>query len=143
MAAVADPRADVAEKAASLAGAEAFLDVATMLDTVRPDLLLVLAADPAHVPIATQAVERGVPCLIEKPLARDYEDAVGLVRLAERQGVLLASVANKRFSPPYAMAKALVDRRALRSAPTVFTASSRSATPMSTCSRAAPSISST
>jgi len=54
--AVADPRPETAAKAAMLAQAEPFADVATMLDRARPDLLLVLAADPAHVPIADAAI---------------------------------------------------------------------------------------
>ncbi|MBN9270636.1 MAG: Gfo/Idh/MocA family oxidoreductase, partial [Mesorhizobium sp.] len=99
----------------------AFADVATRLDRARPDLLLVLAADPAHVQIADAAIARGIACLIEKPLARDFREAAALVGRAAQAGVLLASVANKRFSPPYAMAKALVDGGALKAAPTVFT----------------------
>ena len=70
---------------------------------------------------ATQAIELGIPCLIEKPLARNFTEATDLVRNAEQAGVLLASVANKRFSPPYAMARALIDDGVLKSAPTVFT----------------------
>jgi predicted dehydrogenase len=121
IAAVADPRADVAGKAAMLAGAEAHDDVAAMLDAARPDLLLVLATDAAHVPIAEAAIARGVPCLVEKPLAPDFATAAALVRRAEAAGVLLAAVANKRFSPPYAMASALIADGRLKSGPTVFT----------------------
>lgn len=119
--AVADPRAEVAAKAAMLAGAEPRTEVAAMLDAARPDLLLVLAADVAHGPIAEAAIARGVPCLVEKPLAPDFAAARALVQRAEAAGVLLASVANKRFSPPYAMAKALIAEGRLKSAPTVFT----------------------
>jgi predicted dehydrogenase len=119
--AVADPRADVAAKAAMLAGAAPHTDAAAMLDAVRPDLLLALTADAGHVPVAEAAITRGVPCLIEKPLAPDFASAAALVQHAEDAGVLLAAVANKRFSPPYAMAKALVEAGHLKSAPTVFT----------------------
>jgi predicted dehydrogenase len=120
VAGVADPRAEAAGAAAALAGCGAFGDAGAMLEAVRPDLLLVLAADAAHVGLASQAIERGVPCLVEKPLARGFAEAVGLVRSAAAQGVLLAAVANKRFSPPYAMAKALIEAGALKGAPTVF-----------------------
>jgi len=73
------------------------------------------------VPLARQAIKAGVPCLVEKPLARNHRDAASLSHFAEDRGVLLASVANKRFSPPYAQAKALIDSGALKSPPTVFT----------------------
>src|SRR5690606_23112977 len=88
---------------------------------IRPDLLLVLTADAGHVPVAEAAIAGGVPCLVEKPLAPDFASATALVKRAEDAGVLLAAVANKRFSPPYAMAKALIDAGHLQSAPTVFT----------------------
>ncbi|MBL8580328.1 MAG: Gfo/Idh/MocA family oxidoreductase [Mesorhizobium sp.] len=119
--AIADPRLDVANKAALLTGAEAFDTVKHLLELHRPDLLLVLTADSAHVTVATQAIERDIACLVEKPISRSFQEAAALARLAERQSTLLAAVANKRFSPPYAMAKALVSDGALKSAPTLFT----------------------
>ena len=119
-AAIADPRAEMAAKAARLAGAEAHGDVAAMLDAVRPDLLLVLTTDSAHSVVVRTAVTLGIPCLVEKPLAPDYTTAAALVREAESAGVLLATVANKRFAPPYAMAKALIAEGRLKAAPTVF-----------------------
>jgi predicted dehydrogenase len=121
IAGVADLRADVAAKAAMLAGASPYGDAAAMMDTERPDLLLVLTADAGHVPVAGAAIERGIPCLVEKPLAPDFTAAAALVRRASDRGVLLAAVANKRFSPPYSLARALVAEGRLRAPPTVFT----------------------
>ncbi|MDR3374647.1 MAG: Gfo/Idh/MocA family oxidoreductase [Ancalomicrobiaceae bacterium] len=120
LAAVTDPRPDAVDKAARLGGAKAFADVSMLLAAQRPDLLIVTTADAAHAPVATAALQSGVACLIEKPLSRDYREAQALVRLADEASVLLAAVANKRFSPPYAMAKALIERGALKAAPTVF-----------------------
>lgn len=121
VAGVADPRAEVAAKVARLAGATSHADVAAMLDAERPDLLLVLTADAAHADVARAAVAHGVPCLVEKPLAPDPGSARALVEEARAAGVLLGAVANKRFAPPYAMAKALIVDGRLRGAPTVFT----------------------
>jgi predicted dehydrogenase len=118
---LAEPDAQTRTRAAELSGAPGFASLGDLLAAGRPDLLLVLASDAHHVPLARQAIEAGVPCLVEKPLAREFADAVGLARLADEKGVLLASVANKRFSPPYAQAKVLVDAGALKSVPTVFT----------------------
>jgi predicted dehydrogenase len=120
VAGVADPSPEAAAAASALSGAPAFAEVGAMLDAVRPDLLLVLAGDAAHVALASQAIERGIPCLVEKPLARDHAEAAALVCRAAERGVLVAAVANKRFAPPYAMAKALIEAGALRGAPTVF-----------------------
>jgi len=108
-------------KAASLCAAPAFPTTAELLAHARPDLMLVLASDPFHVPLAREAIEKGIPCLVEKPLAPSYPDASSLAKFAEERGVLLAAVANKRFSPPYAQAKALIEAGALKTQPTVFT----------------------
>lgn len=118
---VSDPDQAAAEKAAQLAGARAYADLAALIAEERPDLVLVLAADHAHAVLAREAIDAGVACLVEKPLARAADDAAALARYAEERGVLLAAVANKRFSPPYALAKALIDEGRLNSAPTLFT----------------------
>lgn len=117
---IADPNDAARHQAARLAGALAFTDVETLLDQTRPDLLLVLTADAGHVPAARAAISRDIPALVEKPLARNAADAEALVAEAARRGVLLGAVANKRFSPPYAMAKALIEQGALRSPPRLF-----------------------
>jgi predicted dehydrogenase len=121
IAGVVDPDEDRRRKAAALCGAPAFAALPELFAATRPDLVLVLAADAFHVPLAEQAIAQGAACLVEKPLARSWREAAALARLAEERGVLLASVANKRFSPPYAQAKALVDAGALKAPPAVFT----------------------
>jgi predicted dehydrogenase len=121
LAGIADPDPARRARATTLTGAPAHATLDQLLAAERPDLLLVLAADPAHFDLARAAIGHGVPCLVEKPLCPSADDADRLVRLAEEQGVLLAAVANKRFSPPYALAKALVDRGVLKAPPTVFT----------------------
>jgi predicted dehydrogenase len=75
-----------------------------------------------HGPAAMAALARGVPALVEKPLCRTPEEAAALAGFARREGVLLAGVANKRFSPPYALARALIADGALKAAPTLFSA---------------------
>ena len=107
-------------KASALYAAPAYASLDALLAERRPDLVLVLTADDAHLAVARTAVTAGVPALVEKPLARSLAAARDLCGLAEARGVLLASVANKRFSPPYAMAHALVAEGRLRSPPTVF-----------------------
>jgi len=118
---VADPDGAAAEKAALLAGTHAFPDIAQLIRVERPDLVLVLATDSVHVSLARQAIDAGIACLVEKPLARESDEAAALARHAESRGVLLGAVANKRFSPPYALAKALMDEGRLKGAPTLFT----------------------
>jgi predicted dehydrogenase len=120
IAGLCDIDAAARDKASALHAAPAFATLDALLAAGRPDLLLVLTPDGAHVPAARTAIAAGVPALVEKPLARSLPEAHELCRFAERSGVLLASVANKRFSPPYALAHALVAEGRLRSAPSLF-----------------------
>ena len=120
VASVLDTNAEAASAAALLSGGTTVDNLSTLL-AGRPDLLLVLTSDAAHAPIARAAIEAGIACLVEKPLTRDHRSATELAALARSRNVPLAAVANKRFSPPYAMAKALIDSGHLKSAPTIFT----------------------
>lgn len=121
LAGISDPSPERRDKAARLAAGPAYAGLAELIEAEAPDLVLILAADSAHFELARIAIERGVACLVEKPFCPRLEDAEALVRLAADRGVLLSAVANKRFSPPYAMAKALLDQGALHGAPMVFT----------------------
>ena len=115
-----DPDAGTRAKVAALCPAPAFETTERLLEGGGIDLALVLSADDAHAPAARACIERGVAALVEKPLARSLAEARALCGLAERKGVLLASVANKRFSPPYALAHALIADGALKSGPRLF-----------------------
>lgn len=120
IAGVVDIDATTRDKVGALYAAPNYPVLDALLAAGRPDLVLVLTSDGAHVPIARAAIAAGVPVLVEKPLARSIAEASDLCSFAESRGVLLASVANKRFSPPYAMARALVGEGRLKSPPTLF-----------------------
>jgi predicted dehydrogenase len=115
-----DPDAATLAKVAALHGAPAYADIGDLLDMGAVDLVLVLCPDDLHGAVAGQAIAAGVAALVEKPLSRSLDEARALCALAEERGVLLASVANKRFSPPYALAHALIADGSLKAAPTVF-----------------------
>jgi predicted dehydrogenase len=120
IAGLVDPDPVARAKVAALYGAPAFGAIGELLDRGGVDLLLVLCPDDLHGDVARRALAAGVPALVEKPLCRRADEARELCSLAESRGVLLASVANKRFSPPYTLAHALAAEGALKSAPTVF-----------------------
>jgi len=52
-----------------------------------------------HLPVARPFLESGVACLIEKPLARDADEAGVLARLAEAHGAVLQVGHSERFNP--------------------------------------------
>jgi predicted dehydrogenase len=115
-----EPDSQARAKVEALAGARGHSNLRELFDAGRPELLLILASDVAHVSLATQAIEASVACLVEKPLSTSAAEAARLVTFARQKGVLLAAVANKRYSPPYATAKSLIESNALKSPPTIF-----------------------
>ena len=53
----------------------------------------------SHVPVAEALVERGVACLVEKPLAPTADEARELAEFAQRHDVILQAGHTERFNP--------------------------------------------
>ncbi|HEX7336764.1 MAG TPA: Gfo/Idh/MocA family oxidoreductase [Gemmatimonadales bacterium] len=68
-------------------GATAFEDMDELLD--RVEAVTVAVPTPAHFEVGMRALARGVPVLMEKPLAATVEEADGLIAAARRKGVQL------------------------------------------------------
>ena len=86
------------------AGLELQRDPAALLDAVKPDAVVIAAATLAHLALATLAADRGLPMLVEKPLARTLDEADALVRLGDRVAVMPAHAV--LFTPGVAMLRA-------------------------------------
>jgi predicted dehydrogenase/MoaA/NifB/PqqE/SkfB family radical SAM enzyme len=74
------------------AGLRLDADPAALLDAVRPDAVLVAAATLAHHPLTRLAVDRGLPALVEKPLARTQDEAQTMVAWSEQSPIMAAHV---------------------------------------------------
>ncbi|MGI5139747.1 MULTISPECIES: Gfo/Idh/MocA family oxidoreductase [unclassified Streptomyces] len=61
------------------------------------DLIVVASPNKTHVPIATAALEAGLPVVVDKPIAGTAAEARGLAALAEKRGVLLSVFQNRRW----------------------------------------------
>jgi predicted dehydrogenase/MoaA/NifB/PqqE/SkfB family radical SAM enzyme len=96
--AVASPHAPDMDRT-EFGNAPAYRSAAEALDDVRPEALVVAAATSAHHELARLALERGVPVLLEKPLARTEEQGAELVQLAARAGTFLLPAHNDLFAP--------------------------------------------
>ncbi|HVP15388.1 MAG TPA: Gfo/Idh/MocA family oxidoreductase [Terriglobales bacterium] len=88
---VADPRRAAR---AGLRGmgfaAPGFPRVERLLEKVRPDAMIVCAAQDERAGVARAAIDAGVPLLIERPMSRTLAEAEELVELAAARGVPLA-----------------------------------------------------
>ena len=72
------------------------------------DLVVVAAANDAHARLARQAIDRGLPIVVDKPLAPTAAEARAVVEQAERRGVLLTVFHNRRWDSDYLTLKRLL-----------------------------------
>jgi len=76
---------------------EYFTDCAEILDKV--DAVTISAPTICHKKLAELFIERGIACLIEKPLASNVAEAQELVALAEKNNVTVAVGHSERCNP--------------------------------------------
>jgi predicted dehydrogenase len=94
-------------------GEKAFADYREMLDRVRPEGVIVATPNAQHVPVGLACVERGVPILVEKPIADTVAAAQVLVAAAERARVPLLVGHHRRHNPILEKAREVVQDGAI------------------------------
>jgi predicted dehydrogenase len=90
VACVCDPDPQRLAWAAGATGAEAFGDWESLLERGQPDAVLVLTPPRLHREVTVAALERDLPVYLEKPVARDLDDARAIVAAVERTGAVCA-----------------------------------------------------
>jgi predicted dehydrogenase len=73
------------------------------------DLLVIATSNDAHVPLALDAVARGVAVVVDKPLAVTAAEAERVVDAAESAGVPLTVFQNRRFDGDYLTLRRLLE----------------------------------
>jgi predicted dehydrogenase len=104
--AVVDINAARAAEIASASGARAYSDFREILDAV--DAVSIAVPTESHVQVAVPFLERGIPALVEKPLARSVAEADQLIDVARRSGAVLAVGHTERHNPAVQAALPLV-----------------------------------
>ncbi len=79
--------------------AQAYSDLAEMLERERPDACVCIVPVPAIVRLGTELFRRGVPCVIEKPPGSSLAEAESLAAAARATGVPNLVSVNRRFVP--------------------------------------------
>lgn len=85
-----------------------FKDLDEMLDTVDADCLIVTSPTFMHKEQAVKGLQKGLNVLVEKPLARNYEEASAIVDAAKKAKKLLMVGMNNRFRPEVMMQESFV-----------------------------------
>jgi len=108
--AVADDHPEGLERAAARSGARRqYRDYRLMLQEVKPDLVCIAPRQPdCHRDMALAAIDvcRGV--FMEKPLTETALDADAILSAARARGVPIQIAHNRRYTPEFVQAKALI-----------------------------------
>ncbi len=97
--AVADPNVAQAEAVAQRCGSRAFSDPHALLPLV--DAAVLAAPTSHHHTLAVDFLKRGLPLLVEKPMAQTVRQADEMIELAQRRGALLQVGHIERFNPAF------------------------------------------
>jgi predicted dehydrogenase len=99
LAAIADPTADALAAAVDQTGAQGFADPLEMIARADLDGVVIAAPTTNHAALALAAIERGLPVLVEKPLAATVDDAIAIVTAARKRGVRVQVGHVERYNP--------------------------------------------
>ncbi|MER6503516.1 Gfo/Idh/MocA family oxidoreductase [Streptomyces sp. NPDC001455] len=74
------------------------------------DLVVIASPNRTHVPLATTAIEAGLPVVVDKPIAGTAAEARRLAALARERGLLLSVFQNRRWDNDFrTLARLLAD----------------------------------
>jgi predicted dehydrogenase/nucleoside-diphosphate-sugar epimerase len=99
LAAVIDPNIKAAERLARARGAQAFASIADAVAAKAIDRVHALVPPDLHYAVGKQAIEAGLPCLLEKPICVESAQARELIALAKAKGVTIGVNQNFMFHP--------------------------------------------
>lgn len=94
---VVDVIAERASEVAASGGARAFSNSLDLLDAV--DAVTIATPTELHRDVALPFLERGIPVLVEKPMARSLAEADEMIAAARASGAVLAAGHTERFNP--------------------------------------------
>ncbi len=81
------------------------------VDISRIDAAVIATPPFHHASCAISLMKKGIHCLVEKPMAISYQDALKMVEVAEENQVVLSVVFFRRLYPSFRLLKALIDSK--------------------------------
>jgi predicted dehydrogenase len=105
--AVVDPL-PVGAKAADEWNLPHYADLEAMLDEVAPEGVINATPNSLHVPLSLACVKRGIPVLVEKPIADRLDSALALADASEAAGVPVLVGHHRRHNPIVRKAREIV-----------------------------------
>ncbi|WP_042367499.1 Gfo/Idh/MocA family oxidoreductase [Streptacidiphilus neutrinimicus] len=96
------------EQAAARHPQARLLSTAEELWPLGLDLVVVASPNRTHIPLATAALQAGVPVVVDKPLAATAAEGAELAELAESRGLMLSVFQNRRWDGDFLTVSELV-----------------------------------
>ena len=106
--AIADPDDDVNEYANNI-GVKRFKTLTEMLDSSELDGVIIATPNNLHVENGLECIHRGIPVLIEKPLATSASDAKILADASNAKNVAVLVGHHRRYNPIIQAARKIID----------------------------------
>lgn len=101
---------DAARQNYPVAAEACFTDALQMIETVRPEALVVATTAQAHAQLTIAAAKAGVAYILcEKPMASSIDQCRQMVEACQQSGSRLAINHQMRFMPQYTEVKALIE----------------------------------
>ncbi len=107
--AVCDSDAGRAGAFAEKYGVRPYTDLGDLLRESGAEAVILGTPHPLHAEAAIRAAEAGVHVLVEKPLAANLKDCDAMLAAADRAGVKLGVVSQRRFYEPVQRIRAAID----------------------------------
>ncbi len=83
-------------------------DHAALLDDVKPDAAIIATPNATHREVAIACVDRGIPAIVEKPIASSLADAAAIVAASEQSAVPILVGHHRRYNPIIRRARRIV-----------------------------------
>ena len=75
-----------------------YTDYEELMEKEKPELISIATESGSHARIALSAISRGIPVIIEKPMAMSIQDADAIIRLSQEKGVVVSACHQNRFN---------------------------------------------
>ena len=75
-----------------------YTDYKKMLEESKPELVSIATESGSHARIALDAIDLGIPVIIEKPMAMSMADAEEIIRRSKEKGVKVSACHQNRFN---------------------------------------------
>lgn len=106
-------------RAKEIYGANWYQSIEDMLENEELDGVIVCSPDQMHYEHTMACLNKGIHVLVEKPIADSLEKAYSMCQKAKQEDLILMTVSNKRYSPPYFKAKSFIDIKIIEN-PSMF-----------------------